>query len=83
MSVTNATALRKNLYRTLEEVGEYSEIVTVHCKTGNVVLLSETDYNALMETVYLMSNPTFMKGFSEARAQDRSTYLAADLDEAW
>jgi len=83
MPITNATALRKNLFGTLESVVAQSEPVTVTAKTGNVVMISESDYNALIETVYLMSNPAFMAGYREANEQDRSTYERLDLDEEW
>ena len=83
MSVTNATALRKNLFGTIENVVVYNETVTITSKSGNAVLISESDYNALMETVYLMSNPSFMKGYREAKEQDRSTYQKLDLEEEW
>ncbi len=83
MPVTNVTALRKNLFGTLENVIIYNEPVTVTSKSGNAVLISESDYNALMETVYLMSNPAFMEGYKEAKEQDRSTYEKVNLDEEW
>lgn len=83
MPVTNATALRKNLFGTIENVVTYNEPVTVTSKSGNVVMISESDYNALMETVYLMSNPAFMEGYKEAKKQDRSTYEKLNLDEEW
>ena len=83
MSVTNATALRKNLFGTIENVVAYNEPVTVTSKSGNVVMISESDYNALMETVYLMSNPAFMEGYKEVKKQDRSTYEILNLDEEW
>lgn len=83
MAVTNATALRKNLFGTIENVVVYNEPVTITSKSGNAVLISESDYNALVETVYLMSNPAFMKGFLEAKEQDRSTYESLNLDEGW
>ena len=83
MSITNATALRKNLFGTIEEVINYNEPVTVTSKSGNVVMMSEADYNAMMETVYLMSNPAFMEGFNEAKKQDRSTFEKLNLDEEW
>lgn len=83
MPVTNATALRKNLFGTIENVVIYNEPVTITSKSGNAVLISESDYNALLETVYLMSNPSFMQGYKEAKEQDRSTYEKLDLDEDW
>ena len=83
MSITNATALRKNLFGTIDNVITYNEVVTITSKSGNVVMVSESDYNALMETVFLMSNPAFMEGFNEAKKQDRSTFEKLNLDEEW
>ena len=83
MSITNATALRKNLFGTIENVITYNEPVTITSKSGNVVMVSESDYNALMETVFLMSNPAFMEGYNEAKKQDRSTFEKLNLDEEW
>ena len=83
MSITNATALRKNLFRTIDNVIAYNEPVTITSKSGNVVMVSESDYNALMETVFLMSNPAFMEGYNEAKKQDRSTFEKLNLDEEW
>ena len=36
---------------------KYNEPVNISTKDGNVVILSEEDYNGLMETVYLSSIP--------------------------
>ena len=83
MTFLNVSALRKNLFGTIENVVTYTDPVTITSKTGNVVMISESDYKALMETVYLMSNPSFMEGYKEAKEQDRSTYEKLDLDEGW
>lgn len=83
MSIVNATTLRKNLFGTIENVITYNEPVTITSKSGNVVMISESDYNALMETVFLMSNPAFIEGYNEAKKQDRSTFEKLNLDEEW
>jgi PHD/YefM family antitoxin component YafN of YafNO toxin-antitoxin module len=57
---TNATSFRKNIFGLLEQTIKYNEPVNINTKDGNVVLISEEDYNGLMETLYLASNP-FMK----------------------
>ena len=81
MLVISSTDLRKNLFRTLENIVAYNEPVTVTAKTGNVVLISESDYNALIESIRLMSNPSFMEGYKAAKLQNRSTYEKLDLNE--
>lgn len=54
---TNITNFRKNIFGILEQTIKYNEPVNVSTKEGNAVILSEEDYNGLMETLYLSSNP--------------------------
>ncbi len=49
--------MRKNLFGMLEKVVVHNEILTVMTKEGNAVILSEDDYNEIMETLSLLSNP--------------------------
>lgn len=54
---TNITNFRKNILSLLEQTIKYSEPVNISTKAGNAVIISEEDYNSLMETVYLSSIP--------------------------
>lgn len=54
---TNVTNFRKNIYNVLEQTLKYNEPVNISTKDGNVVVISEADYNSLIETLYLTSNP--------------------------
>lgn len=55
MSAINITNARKELYNLVEEVNLYSEPTLIVSKKGNAVLVSESDWNAIQETVYLNS----------------------------
>lgn len=57
MTNTNATNFRKNIYELLKQTINFNEPVNISTKDGNAVLISEADYNGLMETVYLTSVP--------------------------
>ncbi len=57
MQIMNVTNFRKNIFGTLSNTIKYNEPVNISTKDGNVVILSEEDYNGLMETVYLSSIP--------------------------
>lgn len=54
---TNITNFRKNISGLLEQTIKYNEPVNVSTKDGNAVIISEEDYNGLMETLYLNSIP--------------------------
>ena len=54
---TNITNFRKNIFSMLEQTIKYNEPVNISTKDGNAVIISEEDYNSLMETLYLYSLP--------------------------
>lgn len=55
--IINATAARQNLYNIMDQVITTEEPAFVTSKRGNVVILSESDYKAINETLYLLSIP--------------------------
>ena len=55
MKTITATDARSNLYGLLASVNDSSEPVTITGRKGNGVLLSEADYRAIQETLYLLS----------------------------
>lgn len=54
----NITNFRKDIFNLLERTITYNEPIHISTKDGNAVVLSEEDYNGLMETLYLSSIPT-------------------------
>ena len=53
----NITNFRKSLFEYMNQAVEYNDIISVSTKNGNVVVMNGDDYNALLETVHLMSIP--------------------------
>lgn len=67
MGAINATNARKNLYKLIKEVGESHEPIIITGKESSAVLVSEDDWHAIQETLYLHSIPgmadSIRKGF--------------------
>ena len=57
MKNVNITNFRKNLFGMIEQTIKYNEPVNINTKDGNAIIISEDDYNGLMETLYLCSVP--------------------------
>ena len=68
MKSITATKARQNLYRLLDEVAVSSEVIQITCKRANAILLSEDDWCALQETVYLLSIPNVRESIREGVA---------------
>lgn len=83
MSITNATELRKNLFNTLDDVIEYNDPVTVNTRKGNAVILSEEDYNGMLETIYILSQKGLYKKIKEGEKEEESKMEKFNPDEEW
>ena len=57
MTTITASRARSQLYRLLDQAAESHEPITVTGKRHNAVLISEDDWRAVEETLYLLSIP--------------------------
>ncbi|WLE95966.1 MAG: type II toxin-antitoxin system Phd/YefM family antitoxin [Candidatus Electrothrix communis] len=68
MPTLTATQARSKLYRLIDETAASHQPVTITGKRGNAVLISEEDWIAIQETLYLMSVPGMRKSIKEGLA---------------
>jgi len=61
MITTSVTNFRKNIYNILSQTIKFNEPVNINTKDGNAIILSEEDYNGLIETLYLSNMPEVKK----------------------
>ena len=54
---TNIANFRENICSLLEQTIKFNEPVSISTKDGNAIVISEEDYNGLMETLYFPSVP--------------------------
>ena len=81
MTNTNITNFRKNIYEILETTIKYNEPVNISTKNGNAIVLSEEDYNNLMETIYISSIPKLKEEIVEGlKADDSEFVLEEEVD---
>jgi prevent-host-death family protein len=57
MSTLTATEARKRLYSLVDDVAESHDPIQIVGKRNSAVLLSEEDWRAIQETLYLISIP--------------------------
>ena len=65
MSTINITNARKDLYNLVENVNLYHEPTLIVGKKANAVLVSEDDWSAIQETLYLDAIPGMTKSILE------------------
>mgnify|MGYP000938951954 FL=1 len=84
MTAINATAARRNLYQLISEVNENcSPVIITNTRGKNAVLLSEEDWNAVQETLYLNVIPGMTASILAADHEPLDTCATYDPNEAW
>ena len=75
MTNINITSFRKDIYNLLEQTIKYNEPINISTKNGNAVILSEEDYNSIMETLYIMSVPNLKNEIIKRATDDNEEYV--------
>jgi antitoxin YefM len=74
MAIT-ASEARRNLFPLIAQVNEDRQPVEITSKSGDAVLMSRADYDALTETAWLLRVPAnaqrLMESLAQARAGER------------
>ena len=83
MAVTNISALRKNLFSSINNVIDHNDSITASTKKGNVVIISETEYNAMLETIYLVSQKGLVDKIKQGKKEDISKMSTHNPNEGW
>lgn len=83
MAVTNISVLRKNLFSSIDNVIEYNDSITVSTKKGNAVIISEAEYNAMLETIYLVSQKGLVEKIKQGEKEDISKMSTYNPNEEW
>lgn len=79
MTILNATEARARLYSLIDEAAVTHQPILIKGKRTNAVLLSEEDWNAINETLYLLSVPGMRESIIEGLAIDVNE-CSKDLD---
>jgi prevent-host-death family protein len=69
MTTISATKARSQLYQLIDTANHSHEPIQITGKRGNAVLLSESDWSAIQETLYLQSIPGMLESIQEARRE--------------
>ncbi|MDV8079460.1 type II toxin-antitoxin system prevent-host-death family antitoxin [Rhodococcus sp. IEGM 1370] len=71
MSAITRTEARKSLFPLVEQVVEDHTPIEIVSKGGNAILMSKADYDAMIETAYLLRSPAnathLLKSMEQAR----------------
>lgn len=84
MTAISVTKARENIYQILSDVNNSSQPITITNNRGkNGVLISEEDWNAIQETLYLNSIPGMTESIMEAGKEALEECVVYDSNEDW
>ena len=69
MKTISATLARADLYRVIDSTVENHEPVQITGRRGNAILVSEPDWRAIQETLYLVSIPGMRESIRAGMAE--------------
>ena len=72
MTILNATEARAKLYSLIDEATNTHKPILIKGKRGNAVLLSESDWNAVTETLHLLSIPGMRESIKKGLEEELS-----------
>lgn len=81
MSTVNITNARKDLYNLVDAVNKYHEPTLIVGKRANAVLISESDWSAIQETLYLSSIPGMTKSIIEGVNESLDDCISEEMVE--
>ena len=70
MTILKATEARSKLYTLIDEAAETHKPIMITGKRSNAVLVAEEDWNAINETLYLLSIPGMRESIREGMKED-------------
>jgi len=72
MQIYNVTEARSSLYQLIDQAADSHDPIVITGKRNNAVLLSEEDWSAINETLYLLSIPNMRESIREGLDTDIS-----------
>ncbi len=72
MTTYTSSQARQDLYKLIDHVAQSHEPVYITGRRSNAVMLSEEDFHAIQETLYLLSVPGMRESIVAARKEPKS-----------
>ncbi|MFF0676817.1 type II toxin-antitoxin system Phd/YefM family antitoxin [Staphylococcus xylosus] len=81
MTVLSYSNARKDFRKLIDKVNDDSDTVTITTNERNAVLMSEDDYNSIMETLYLQQSPANAKHLAQSISEaEIGNTVEVDID---
>jgi len=73
-NIMSASQVRADIYNLIDKTAQTHEPIIITGKRNNAVMLSQEDWEAIQETLYLNSIPDLSKSIQDAMKADDSEF---------
>ena len=73
-NIMSASQVRADIYNLMDRTAQTHEPIVITGKRNNVVMISQEDWEAIEETLYLNSIPNLSKSIRDAMKADDSEF---------
>ena len=80
MLTTNISNFRKNIFEYVDKTMDLNVPITIVTKKGNAVMLSQEEYDSMVETLYINSVPGLADSILEASAEPRGNRVTLNTN---
>ncbi len=72
--IMSVSQVRADIYNIMDKIAQTHEPILITGKRNNVVLLSQEDWNAIEETLYLNNIPNMVSSIQESMKENDSEF---------
>jgi len=72
--IMTVSQVRADIYNVMDETAQSHEPVLITGKRNNVVMVSQEDWNAIEETLYLNSIPKMVSSIQTSKSEEDSEF---------
>ena len=83
MKTIDLKTLENNLFEIIDEIIKLNKTIMVKTKRGNIVIVSEKDYDSILETVDLVSQPGCVEKITIGEKEDINSMAVYNSNEKW
>lgn len=82
MTTTTITNFRNNIFDYINQAIDFNDVINIVTKKGNAIVISEEDYNGMLETLYIMAHPKTAKDILDSMSESPEDAISAK-DVEW
>ena len=83
MKTIDVTKLEQSISKSILDVVSCGRTIKIHTEKGNAIIISEEEFNSILETLYLVSQPGLVESIKKAEIENIHSMKFYNPEEEW